>query len=519
GNGRRITLRGTDLVFASIDNVFIYPTLDVDRLRNALSQTLSFWSILTGRIVVDDDQYIIECSDNPIPFTYTENDQLEYWPDLPVVVDDKTKVQPFIDSVQYKPETESLLRFKVTHLIRSDEYVFGTSFSHMVGDADSNIHFINDLSRVYQHLDPLPPRPVFERDLLNKENLDFSLPLIMDISEKAEKKEAIFDCFTKEKSETDSLNLSFSSDQLTKLHTVGKSNNEVTIHDTLCAYIILTMNKHLFLTTDEHIQRARIVVNYRGICDSLAPYGHYCQADVLTSQLTKDGRLNFVLGTNEVVFNSNFKYDWANQVNFGMTNQCRFHTVTSYNFYFRIFQLNPVKGKDGSWTREDGGAEVAFRIPKGEGKEKFLEGWKKDIEENFANYIKRNISELSHYLLLLEVSKKEAKWVKVVSIHAYFTPPGYTPLPNVPVYISDDNSQSWSFSSNIRQSYFTTLSLYNNMIYAIGSDADSDGNMIIHRSSDNGVILFHGKFAEGVTQIVIANKIMYHPTVTSGVWT
>jgi hypothetical protein len=58
------------------------------------------------------------------------------------------------------------------------------------------------------------------------------------------------------------------------------------------------------------------------------------------------------------------------------------------------------------------------------------------------------------------------------------------------------------------------------MVYAIGTDKDADGSVIIHRSSDNGttwlyngsedgVILFPGKFATGATPIVIANGIMY----------
>jgi hypothetical protein len=429
GNGRRITLLGSDLIFGGLDNIFVYPTLDVDRLRNALSETLSSWPVLTGRIIVnaEDDQYFIECSDNPIPFTYTDNDQLECWPDLPVVVDDATRLQPFIDSIQYKPEIEPLLRIKLTRLIRSDEYVLGISFSHMVGDGDSNLHFLNDLSRIYQQLEPLPPHPIFERQLSKKENPDFSLPLIKYISENAEKREDIIARITAEQTETDPLIMSFSSEQLGQLRTHTKHDNELTTNDTLCAYIILTMNKYLFSSENEYVQRTHLLVNYRGVSDSVAPKGHAANsfiqtlssdfpnplclssiaktirqaiqavrneeflkkwivtADVLKKQLQNEGRLTFIWTKSDVIFNSNLKYDWASEVNFGMINQCRFHTMGSYKSYFRIFQLNPIKGKDGSWTRDIGGAEVSFRIPKGEGQEKFLEAWKKDIEQHFEN--------------------------------------------------------------------------------------------------------------------------------------
>ncbi len=58
------------------------------------------------------------------------------------------------------------------------------------------------------------------------------------------------------------------------------------------------------------------------------------------------------------------------------------------------------------------------------------------------------------------------------------------------------------------------------MIYAIGTDSDTNANVIIHRSNDNGVswnyngndngiILFNGSFATGPTPIVIANQVMY----------
>ena len=425
GNGRRITLLGTDLIFGGIDNVFVYPTLDIHRLQDALRQTLSSWPILTGRIIVEnDDQYSIEFSDNSIPFTYTENDQLQCWPDLPVIVDDTTIIQPFIDSVQYKPEVEPLVRFKVTRLIQSDEYVLGTSVLHIVGDAHSCIHFLNDLSRIYQHLEPLLPRPIFERELFPKQDPDYSLTPIVNLIQHVRTKEAVLARIVKEQTETDPINMSFSSTQLAQLH---QNNDKITAHDALCAYIILALNKYFFSTSNGCIRRAQMIVNYRGVSDTLAPKNHAANsflqtfssefsdplslssiaktirqaidtirnkellekwiiaADILMKQFDKDGRINFTLNEDEIIFNSNYKYDWANAVDFGMTNQCRFHTMGLFKFYCRIFRSNPMKDKDGKWIRDVNGAEVAFRMPKGEGQEKFLEGWKKDIEENFAN--------------------------------------------------------------------------------------------------------------------------------------
>ncbi|CAF2056546.1 unnamed protein product [Rotaria magnacalcarata] len=428
GNGRRIKVLSTDLIFSGVDNIFVYPSLDIDRLRDALSRALSFWPILTGRIIFEsDDQYFIEFSDNSIPFTYNENDELERWPNLPVIVDDMKLIKPFIDSTQYKPEIESLLRFKVTRLIRSDEYILGTSFCHMVGDANSIVHFHNDLSQIYQNLEPIFPRPVFERHLLDKEDPDFSCLPVLKLYRNTDKKETILARLAQEYTETDPINMSFSSEQLAKLHMLAGDSNEITTHDALCAYVIFLINKHLLINQDECIRRAYIYVNYRGVTDLLTPKGYVANAimqplssdfpnpcslssiaktirelikrtrqedflqkwvtsaNVLMGQFKKDGNVNFVWDKDEVVFNSNFKYDWSNLVDFGMKNLCRFHTMGIFKYYFRIFHLNPVKLEDGNWIKDNRGVEISFRIPKGETKEKFLAAWKNDIQEDFSN--------------------------------------------------------------------------------------------------------------------------------------
>ena len=87
GNGCRIKLRGVDLIFGYIENLFVYPNLDVDRFEKALSKTLSLWPIVTGRLIVDkdNDEYLIECNDQSIPLTIVENDQLKSWPNYPSV--------------------------------------------------------------------------------------------------------------------------------------------------------------------------------------------------------------------------------------------------------------------------------------------------------------------------------------------------------------------------------------------------------------------------------------------------
>jgi hypothetical protein len=88
--------------------------------------------------------------------------------------------------------------------------------------------------------------------------------------------------------------------------------------------------------------------------------------------------------SNEVIVNSNFRYDWAGSVDFGYTDKCRFYTVWTSLFYLRVFRLNPVHDGTKWLERDRNGAEVAFLIEK-DMKEKFVSAWQKDVVENFVN--------------------------------------------------------------------------------------------------------------------------------------
>jgi hypothetical protein len=63
---------------------------------------------------------------------------------------------------------------------------------------------------------------------------------------------------------------------------------------------------------------------------------------------------------------------------------------------------------------------------------------------------------------------------RLVACHEYFTLPGYI------------------------QIFFTTLTVYNNMIYAIGIDNNSNGGTVIHRSNDNGATWNYNRSDKGV---------------------
>lgn len=109
---------------------------------------------------------------------------------------------------------------------------------------------------------------------------------------------------------------------------------------------------------------------------------------------------------------------------------------------------------------------------------------------------------------------------RLVASHDFFgTRYGSQPR-NSSIYISDDNGETWTFTSYIKHSNCATLTVYKNNIYAIGVDNDAKANIIIHRSSDNGsswnyngddngVILFQGSYATAPTPIVMANQVMY----------
>ena len=109
--------------------------------------------------VDDDDCYFIETSDGTFPVTLIHNEDLVQWSmGTHVVVGmDDTLLPTFLDSVRPlkifdTTEREPLVRFELTHLVQSGEWILGASWSHILGDAAAYLHFLSMLSRLYQQL-------------------------------------------------------------------------------------------------------------------------------------------------------------------------------------------------------------------------------------------------------------------------------------------------------------------------------------------------------------------------------
>ncbi len=296
-----------------------------------------------------------------------------------------------------------------------------------MGDAAAFLNFLNNLSRFYQNLESVEPLPVFERRLWRADEADKSLLPIMKHLSHAGPLQKMFQLFSSWQDTHDQLTLSFSGDQLAKLRELAGGNN-VTIQDSLSAYLIFTLNTHCYLNDDQHrILRANTVVNFRGVSDSIAPVGHVSNAifmmlsddfydplslssiaktirrsiirardpkflepwlataDGLMRKIARENLLaNWGQFPNEVIINSNLRYDWVSLVDFGYTDKCRLYTAWTGPLYFRVFRLNPVHDGTQWLPRDRDGAEVAFLIEKNM-KQRFISACQKDIEENFAN--------------------------------------------------------------------------------------------------------------------------------------
>ncbi|UJR16634.1 hypothetical protein I4U23_003534 [Adineta vaga] len=437
GNNRRIELAGMDLwLSARIDNVYVYPDeIKIDQLKEALGQTLSLWPLVTGRILLENDQhYFIEMCDNSIPITVSDNHDLIEWPfDANVIVEaDNQLFQTFIDFVpvtKLLPNSfdEPLVRLKLTHIIQSNEWILGVSWYHALGDADACLRFSNTFSRFYQQMDPILPLPIFERRLWQEHEVQQSFLPIPKQFLTAQSNEEFVKTSHNLELDYEPINIHFSGEQLTQLKVLtGKTN--VTIHDALIAYITLTLNKYCYKDNDERrILHTITVANYRGMDDSIAPRGEVSNAlfmmlsdnfddpysflniaqtirrsllQLRDSKILANGiatidrfmrdnaksskRANRQLTPNEIAINSNFRYDWADLVDFGYKDQCRFYTCGSRALYLRVFRLNPEKYENKWLPRDRNGAEVSFRLEKDK-IEIFLNAFKRDINENFQN--------------------------------------------------------------------------------------------------------------------------------------
>ncbi|CAF1093864.1 unnamed protein product [Adineta steineri] len=434
GNNQRIELAGLDLwISHCINDVFVYPAdLDIDRLKQALSRTLSLWPLIAGRfLLINDEHYIIEMSDNGIPLSFVENTELTQWPlNLNVVLDAaEDRLTKFIDKVSTAKLLrgsldEPLLRIKITRLVQSGEWIMGTSWAHVLGDAFAYMKFLNTFSRFYQQLEPLEPSPIFERRLWNRENADQSvLRFLKHLTDGVSAKQN-FEKAMRDQTTHDQINIHFSGEELAQLHKLA-GNVMLTIQDVMTAYVILTLNTHCFENNEQIIQHTNTIVNYRGVVDSIASPGlmancslkmvsenfedPYCLSSIAKSirhsiirsrdssflyslLATADGlmrnlaRDDLELNTDHIphgcLNNSNYRYDWADLVDFGYTNKCRFHTEGTAPLFLRIFRLNPVFDGTHWMERDRKGAEIAFRIEKSM-KQKFIDAWQRDIKENF----------------------------------------------------------------------------------------------------------------------------------------
>ncbi|CAF4959331.1 unnamed protein product, partial [Rotaria sp. Silwood1] len=279
GGNRRIELTGTDLwITPRIDNVFVYPgDLDLNRLKDALSHILALWPLVCGRLLLhDEEHYIIEMSDKAVPVTILDNTELIQWPLNSNVVRDNVEgqLQPFLDEVQttklwHGCPNEPLFRVKITRLIRSGQWVLGTSWAHVLGDACACLNFLHTFSCSYQQMELPALLPSFERRLWSKNEVDRSLLPTMRHLFDALSTEQIQEKMMIEQETHVQLNIHFSGEQITRLRTLV-DDSTLTIHDIMIAYIILTLNVSCFKKDEMIIRHTNIIVNYRGVSDSIA---------------------------------------------------------------------------------------------------------------------------------------------------------------------------------------------------------------------------------------------------------
>lgn len=107
-------------------------------------------------------------------------------------------------------------------------------------------------------------------------------------------------------------------------------------------------------------------------------------SDNLMRHLARQGRqVNVDHFPHGIVINSNYRFDWSNDVNLGFVDKCRFHTDGSAPLFLRIFRLNPIFDGNQYLPRDRQGAEVSFRIKKTI-EHRFLDAYQRDIEEQFS---------------------------------------------------------------------------------------------------------------------------------------
>ncbi|OCH93975.1 hypothetical protein OBBRIDRAFT_801484 [Obba rivulosa] len=391
------------IVSFTVDTAHVVPTLlDIPRLKQALSRTLSAYPLYAGRLERPQgpqDHWKIRFSNEGILVKVRQSDAQQVVPVNTVVQSPWTFSEQISVAKTLSGENEPLMKVAIIHYIVIGYTSVGFSCAHVIYQGLPPLdpppkymtapptpvkEFTNfDIPSMEQTyaLDDTPPHLDPHREKVVRVDIRFTAQQLMDIqrAEATRKtkhigcKRAVLLCpgyarrFAREVSHDGrhrgSARGALHSDNGTQARgTVPLSSNAG------CNGLIWTITERC-----RHPEQCkpwslsctarRIRLSLIGgrspefVADMSAYCGHKFQEAAESSR-----GLDFSPPPGHMTVNSTYKYDWTS-AHFGYPGQTQFfHTVLPSPRYIKIFQANPQVIEDGSWRRDQGMAEVTFYL-------------------------------------------------------------------------------------------------------------------------------------------------------------
>ncbi|KAL4079450.1 hypothetical protein J3A83DRAFT_1099355 [Scleroderma citrinum] len=241
GHRATVDLAGYDLYLLYVDNVHVLPgKIDLDRFKNALSNTLQLYPHVAGQLRCQDGCWFIELTNTPVPVDVSyvkEKDSGSVLQDDWVIQED---VSPLMDHQPVDADpingTAPLIRFKLTFFVEET----------CIADATGHFHFTHTLSQFYQNKLPKFGTPTFRKYIFPppSEAIAAEYPSKIRQLHNAYPFAQVGAKYAEANKGSEHLQWRFTGEELRRLQAITNSSERqtLTFQDCLTAYLVTVLN-------------------------------------------------------------------------------------------------------------------------------------------------------------------------------------------------------------------------------------------------------------------------------------
>ncbi|EIN08972.1 hypothetical protein PUNSTDRAFT_134145 [Punctularia strigosozonata HHB-11173 SS5] len=393
GDLEKIPIPGTDLIFASLDGGWFLPgPIHLEGLKTALAAALHDYPHAAGRLRSDPEtgKWYIALTNSAISIT-VHRSSVDPRPEVEFMCERNPEFLPW----SYAPTShndEPLVRFKLTYWEVTNEFSFGPSWYHRLGDGLTFWRFMDNLTNCYVGAKPCFV-PTFEKYMTDPPTLERSaltdtvrlVPhLAVDYSA-----EQFFAMYQNIMESTSRIDLQFSKNQLQKMRVFAEKSSGVKPIKWLMNVIDyrgvvaaegsdytpppassagnITLTKYSDrIPDDAKFQIGPIASVIRNTIATSRDPDYVRRVVAISEELyTRSSNENrcqwWFPWDGGAAINNLYRVPWTG-THFGYPGKARFHVHDAWERYFRIWPGNPTQNEQGEWHANEGSARVFFRV-------------------------------------------------------------------------------------------------------------------------------------------------------------